>query len=432
MKAILKSIIIKILTLEAETVLRRFSPRIIAVTGTVGKTTMKDTIYSALSPSVRVRKSEKSYNSEIGVPLAILGLESGWNNLFRWATVLLRGALVAIQSRRSFPEWLVLEIGTNMPGDIRSLTRWVRPDVVVVTRLSRVPVHVEFFESVEDLIAEKASLVEAIVSGGTLVLNADDEDVMSFKKLLRGGKLLTFGTRVGTDFHVSRYAVSYDATGSPEGCVFRVDHTGNSLPISLSGVVGTQHVYPVAGALAVAELAGCNLVSAVEGIAVRRPSPGRMRIIPGLKGSVIIDDTYNSSPVALREALGVLENIKTRGRKILVLGDMMELGRFSVEEHRRAGQEGAKVADLFVTVGIRSRDTADAALGAGFSSEKLFQFDESREAGKFVEGLLQAGDVVLVKGSQAVRMERVAEEIMAEPVRAIELLVRQDDEWKRR
>ena len=156
-----------------------------------------------------------------------------------------------------------------------------------------------------------------------------------------------------------------------------------------------------------------------------------MRLIPGIKQTLIIDDTYNASPAAARAGLETLGGIAPT-RAVAVLGDMLELGRHSVEEHRKLGAVVAENANLLVTVGFRARGIVEGALDNGMQDSQILQFEDSRQAGKELKNLIQEGDVVFVKGSQSMRMERVVEELMQEPERASDLLVRQDAEWKKR
>ena len=173
MKEFLKNIVIFILTIEAWLVVKKYKPKIIAVTGTVGKTGTKDALYIALAPFIFVRKSEKSFNSELGVPLTILGCPNAWDNPFLWVKNFL-DALSLLVNDRPYPKWLILEIGADHPGDIRRLMRWIRPDVNVITQFADVPVHVEFFNSPEEVNTEDALLAMGLPEGGVLVLNADD------------------------------------------------------------------------------------------------------------------------------------------------------------------------------------------------------------------------------------------------------------------
>ncbi len=179
-------------------------------------------------------------------------------------------------------------------------------------------------------------------------------------------------------------------------------------------------------------LLGINEVKMGEALATHVSPKGRMKLVAGIKDTVILDDTYNSSPVAAHAALETLKNVKIAGRKIAVLGDMMELGQFSIDEHKKVGDVAAKSVDVLVTVGVRSRASADAALDALMDENNILQFEESREAGKYLSTFIKPGDMILVKGSQSMRMERVVEEIMHHLEDKENLLVRQDKQWQHR
>lgn len=435
MKQFIKGIIVRILEVEAQWVLKRYKPKIVAVTGSVGKTTTKDAIYTVLSTAYFVRKSEKSFNSEIGVPLTILGVQNGWNNIFIWLENIVKG-LILVLFKHDYPEWVVIEVGADRPGDIKRITQWLKPDISVVTRIGPVPVHVEYFKTQKELVREKGYLAQAVKQGGTLVLNGDDEDVAGFKQYGKGKVVMVSLENTEADLYGSHRAIYYEKNEKgeevPEGMTFRIGFKGNSVPVVRKGALGMQHVFPTLYALAVGTSLGLNIVPISEALSRENNTPGRMRLLPGIKGSFVIDDTYNSSPLALHEAIKTLGEIKVKGRKIAVLGDMLELGKFSTGEHYKAGESVAKNADILVTVGVRSRSIVEGALAAGMSEKSIFQFDYSPEAGAFVDDLIQEGDVALVKGSQSMRMEKVVKEIMAEPQFAGELLVRQDDEWSKR
>jgi UDP-N-acetylmuramyl pentapeptide synthase len=173
MKQLFKKIIVALLRVESRAVLKRYNPKIVGVTGNVGKTSTKDAIFVALSPFTHVRKSEKSFNSETGVPLSVLGVPNGWSNPIQWIKNLFAGLLV-IFFKGDYPKWLVLEIGADAPGDIKQLASWIKPDVALITRFPEVPVHIEYFDSKEAVIEEKKELVKALKPDGILVLNADD------------------------------------------------------------------------------------------------------------------------------------------------------------------------------------------------------------------------------------------------------------------
>ena len=427
MKNIFKKIIVFILIWEAKLVLKKYDPKIVAVTGSVGKTSTKDAIYTALLPFFHVRKSSKSFNSDIGIPLTILGVPNGWNDPKIWIKNIFHG-LVLLVSKKEYPKWLVLEIGADRPGEIESISKWIRPDVAVITRIGKVPVHVEFYKSVADVVKEKSFLARAVKKGGTLIVNADDEDVAKFREYTNA-RGISFGLEEQADVRGSYPQVIYDERKKPSGMSVKIDIAGSSIPVSISGVLGRHHLYPVLAAFAVAHSQGLNLLSVSESFSSHKAPRGRMNIIEGISGSTIIDDTYNASPVALEEGLNILKEIKTEGRKIVMLGDMLELGKFSVAEHRRLGLLASKNADVIITVGIRAKDYAEGAIEGGYSAENIFSFDNSESAGKYAQTIIKPYDCVYVKGSQGMRMEKAVVMIMANSKIKDKLLVRQEKEW---
>lgn len=427
MKSLLRRIIVSILCVEARILLYRKRPKIIAITGSVGKTSTKDAIYAVLKHHVHARKSEKSFNSDVGVPLSVLGLPNAWSNPIGWLQNIIEGAVIAL-STREYPQWLVLEVGVDRPGDMAAITKWIKPDVVVLTRLPDMPVHVEFFSSPEDVVREKRILVEALKEDGVLVYNNDDERVQQVAEEVRQ-KTVGYSRYSLSDFTASADKVVYD-NGRATALEFMLTHDDEATLMRVPGSLGVQHAYNYAAAVAVASLLGISVAESATALREHMPPAGRMRLIDGLKDTLIIDDTYNSSPVAMERALSTLKDVKGANRKIAVLGDMLELGQLSVLAHLEAGERAATSADILITVGVRAQGIAKGALNAGMHESQIFQYDDAARAGKELELMLQAGDIVLVKGSQSIRLERVVEEIMAEPERAEELLVRQDPIWK--
>lgn len=431
MKNLLKKTVAWLLAKEAQAILRKHDPKIVGVTGSVGKTSTKEAIYTALSESHFVRKSEKSFNSEFGVPLTVLGRESGWNDPVKWLATLMHGARLLF-GRQKYPEMLVLEVGADRPGDIKMLTRWVKPDVAVITGVPDIPVHVEFFDSVESVAEEKKELAKALKKGGLIVANGDDERVWEMRTEFRG-LTKTYGFNDRNEVRASHVAIEYEKE-VPVGMHFRVNMDGSSLPIAVRGAVGKTQIYPILAACCVGTALGMNLVSVGKALEHYVPISGRMRLREGASGSTLIDDTYNASPIAMISALETLGEIKTKGRKIAVLGDMLELGKYSADAHRAAGTQAAAVADLLIVIGIRARGIAQAAIEAGFPEERIRRYEqgESERAGADLLPVLQEGDVVLLKGSQGLRLEKTAKQLLRDPSKAKELLVRQDDHWLKR
>lgn len=406
----------------------RHRPKVVAVTGSVGKTSTKDAIFECLKGAFYARKSEKSYNSEIGLPLTILGLKNAWNNPALWGWNIILGFLVIFKPK--YPQWLVLEVGVDHPGDMRKVAEWLATDIVVITRFSKVPVHVEHFATPEEVAREKSLLVGTLRKDGVLILNRDDKDVFALKEIAKR-RNISFGFEESADIRASNAEFLYDSAGKLIGTIFRADYEGSSIPVRIIGSVGKAQIYSALAALGVGSALGQNAVSLSEALGSYTPASGRMRLVEGIKGTQIIDDTYNASPVATSSALNALAETKAK-RKIAILGDMMELGRFAADEHKNVGKLASETANIFVAVGIRMRYAAESALQNGMRDECVLQFDTSTEAGAYIQNILKEGDVVLVKGSQSMRMERVVEEIMLEPEKKEKLLVRQNEEWLKR
>ncbi len=435
MKQIFKNLIVAIITAEAKIVLRKYKPKIVAITGSVGKTSTKDAIAAVLSKSFRVRKSQKSYNSEVGVPLVVFGCETGWLNPFKWISNIFKGAAL-ILFRKDYPEWLVLELGVERPKDMENLVSWLRPQIAAITALAEIPVHVEFFSGPEALIREKAKILKNLKMDDFAILNGDDEAVFELKEKTRS-RVLTFGFGEGADLLASNYRIIFTEDmvdgkklEHPEGISFKVDVDGKSIPIRIFNAFGRHQVYPALAALAVGQTVGLNLVDMGESLSTYESPPGRLKLIKGEKRSFILDDTYNSSPLALMAALDTLRDLPAK-RKIAVLGDMLELGKYTIEVHKSMAKYIIDAGvDIVFAVGPRARFVAEGLREKNFSKENIFEFSTSNDAKRHVEEIIDEGDIVLVKGSQSMRMERVVEEIMAEPERAGELLVRQEKAWQ--
>ncbi|MFA5987708.1 MAG: Mur ligase family protein [Candidatus Paceibacterota bacterium] len=428
MKAFLKETVVRILEWESLVVLKKYKPKIIAVTGNVGKTTTKDAIAAVLNKHFFLRKSDKSFNSEIGVPLTVLGCKNAWLNPIMWLKNILEGLLLVVFPNH-YPDYLILEIGTDKPGDIKRITKWLSPDIVVVNKIGDTPVHIEFFSSVDELIKEKFYLVRALKKDGVLIVNGDDANAMKAKDLLLGQHDVSFGMSEGLDVQASNYHTTYDSKDQPIGIAFKIDYMGNNVPVRIRGMFGKQNLYPVTAAVGVGLALGLNLVEIASDLSEYDSPRGRLKLIEGANGSTIFDDTFNSSPAAAKAALDFMGELKSSGRKICVLGDMLELGKYTAEAHRKIGAEAAGTCEMVLGVGHRSLNILDGAADAGMDQKKIKHFDDSVSAGKWLRAELTAGDTVLVKGSQSMRMERAVLEIMKYPENRSELLVRQDKEW---
>jgi UDP-N-acetylmuramoyl-tripeptide--D-alanyl-D-alanine ligase len=431
MKTTFKKILTHILRIESKLVLWKYKPKIIAITGSVGKTSTKDAVYAVVSNFAHVRKSEKSYNSEIGLPLTILGCSNGWNNPMAWLKNIIKGFWLFIWPHK-YPKWLVLEVGVGKPGDMKKTALWLRTDVVIITAIGETPVHIEFFNSRKHLVEEKMELIKTLKKSGFLILNADDETVLEMGNKYKSS-VITYGFKADADIVGSSVNISYTTSGEPQGIVFRVDENGNSLPIVMKKVFGKNHVYAALGALAVASSLKFNMVKSIDALKNYEIPPGRMCLLKGINNTLVIDDTYNSSPSACVSALETIAEVRSMntslGRKIAVLGDMLELGKHTEEAHKNVGRLAKETVDVLIVVGQRARDIKIGALENGMREENIFEFSNSQEAGVFLKDFIKEGDLVFIKGSQGVRMERTVASILKDQKNKKKLLVRQDREW---
>ena len=429
MRNFFKKTVTVTLTLIAKGILWRHKPKVIAVTGSVGKTSTKDAIYTVLKGAGSVRKSDKSFNSELGVPLSIIGAKSGWNSAGAWFGVIASGLWQIVEPKGRYPKTLVLEVGADRPGDISSIAKWIKPHIVVITRLPDVPVHIEFFPTLASLIDEKISLAKGLRKDGTLILNADDERIMHAAEKLRF-KTITYGSNPDAMIRASNVQLLPPSEQHPEGgLAFKADFDGKSFPVILPNIYGESYMTIALAALSVAYACGVNMIDAIGDIATYETPPGRVRLIAGIHDTILIDDTYNSSPAACEAGLKMLKEIPFGKRKVAIIGDMLELGRHTTEAHLEVGRIAKKSAQLLITAGMRAKDIQNGALEAGMSEKKVFHVDDAMSAAETMKEHLKPGDVIYIKGSQGMRMENAVKALMLEPERAKELLVRQEREW---
>ncbi len=425
----LKQFLCFILRILAQATLWRYRPQIVGVTGSVGKTSTKEAIYTVLRTKYAVRRNRKNYNNEIGVPLTILGQETGGKSLWLWAKSLLVG-FFGILYTKNYPQILVLEMGADRWGDISYLTSFVNCHVGVITSIGEIPVHVENFQSPAQVVREKANLVRGLGKDDWAVLNFDDPRVKEMAERTRA-QIFYYGFAVEADLRLTILEQHLDNLAEAS-LSFKVDYQGSNVPVKIANLLGCHQVYPLLAAIATGLIFKINLVDIADALQEYQPVAGRCRLLGGIKNSWVIDDTYNASPSSTLAALEILSLVNIGGRKIAVLGDMLELGAFTEEAHRKVGLEAAKIVDWLLVVGEKSIFIIDEALKNGLRDEQVEHFVSSEEAGRFLQEIIRPGDVILVKGSQGMRMEKVVKDIMAEPDKAEQLLVRQEETWLKR
>lgn len=421
-KTIIRIIGGSLLALAARGVIRRYKPTVVMVTGSVGKTSTKDAVAEVLMKRFLVRKSEKSFNSDFGVPLTILGVENPWYNPLAWLAVW-RRAFGLLLLPNHYPTLLVLEVGSERPGDMAHILRIVTPHAVVVTALPPISVHVEAYASPEAVQEEEFSPAFALPGAAPLVIPIDD--VYALRNAVRTpARVYTYGYSSDAQVRIGEgsFAIRDGIVAGMEAQVAVGEEGGMAVAL---GSVGQAQVLPLAAAIAVGTAFDIPLAESLEALSAYVPPPGRGRLLRGIRDSIVIDDSYNASPAAVEQALATLKAFPHAKRRIAVLGDMLELGRYSFSEHERIAALARDSADLVVGVGIRAR-----AFTAASGSEAL-HYDTSYTAAEALPELVKPGDVILVKGSQSIRTERIAEALLADPADAA-YLVRQERVWKRK
>ncbi len=448
----LKSLLQYWLRLFSKKILNKYKPDIVGITGSVGKTSAKEAIAAVLQNKFTVRCNTKNYNNEIGLPLTIIGVDkTPGKSVWGWLAVMLKAKKLIFKRDKNYPEILVLEMGADKPGDIEYLTELAPCKVGVLTFISHA--HTEFFKTLKKIAQEKRIIISHLRQDGFAVLNFDNELVMQSINTTKA-EVITYGFKEGADLRATDINVLKDLpdqtrpndhlvgqvvvrageqTGWPTGLNFKVLFKGSVVPVYLPGVIAKFAISAALSGLADGTIFGVKLVEVAQALSKLEGLPGRMRLIPGIKNTLIIDDTYNSSPEAAKAAVEALAQvvIKDKAERYAALGDMLELGLETENAHRELGFKVAELGiDNLITVGEAAKFIAQAAKEAGLDEHRIYIFDDSKSAGRFLQEKLKPGDVVLAKGSQGGRMEKLVKEVMAEPLQAAKLLPRQGKEWK--
>ncbi len=356
----------------AHSVRRAWGGRVIGVTGSAGKTTTKECIAQVLRAKFNVLKTEGNFNNHFGVPLTLLRLEPDH-------------------------EVLVLEMGMNHAGEIRALAKIAEPDWAVVNNVGMA--HAEFFaDGIEGIARAKYELVESLPKDGVAFLNGDDERVRAFGKGM-GERAVLYGTAEGCQVR----AVQIVEKGL-SGTEFSVEERGDSFPVKLR-LPGRHNVLNSLAAIAVGEEMGVGVADGVRALEAMSPTEKRGNVVTW-RGAEIVNDSYNSNPAALMSMIAALSKTEAK-RRILVAGEMLELGPGGVELHAACGAAAAD-AGIDVVIGVRglAKELVDAAKGRGVEAEFVETPDT---AGMWLRENLREGDVVLLKASRGVRLERALE-----------------------
>jgi UDP-N-acetylmuramoyl-tripeptide--D-alanyl-D-alanine ligase len=356
----------------------RHSPRVIGITGSIGKTTTKELVHAVLRTRFDTLKSEGNLNNEIGLPLTLLQLKKGH-------------------------ERVVLEMGMYIGGEITTLTEIARPHVGVVTNVG--PVHLERLGTMQAIADAKAELVEALPPGpeGVAILNQDEPMVRAMADRTEA-EVFTYGLSP----QAALWADKIEGAGL-DGIRFNLHYRGESVHIR-APLLGRHSVHTALRAAAVALVEGMGWDDIAGGLQGDSPQL-RLVAVNGPNGSLLLDDTYNASPASTFAALNLLTDLPvpqkgdTAGRRVAVLGDMLELGDYELTGHKLVGRRVIDAADYLITVGDLGRIIAQESLDAGMSPEQVMILPDVKTAMETLPSFIQEGDVVLIKGSRGVRLD---------------------------
>ncbi|MBI2448591.1 UDP-N-acetylmuramoyl-tripeptide--D-alanyl-D-alanine ligase [Candidatus Microgenomates bacterium] len=396
MKRLLKKLAQFVLRALSARVLLRFHPDIIGITGSVGKTSTKEAIFAVLSPYFFVGKNIGSYNTEIGLPLTILGASSS-KNIFLWPFILIKVFYHSIFIQQYFDK-LILEMGADHFGDIKKLTDLARPRVGVITRIA--PAHLEFFGNIDNVAKEKSNLIKVLPSYGWAILNYDDPKIRAMASKTKA-RVLFFGL----DKKATIWADKIES--NLEGVSFALHYFNQSAKIKIPKVYGRHQIYSALAAFGVGIACDLDFSGIVKFLPKFQLPYGRVNLVRGQNNTIIIDDSYNANPESTMTALDTLGDLALSAkakRKIIFFGDMLELGKDTLKMHRDLAPIFDKHADIIVTIGPLAKNIHRKIKGS-------YHFADSTLAANFASGLIEKKDIILIKGSRGMEMEKIVEKI---------------------
>lgn len=394
--------------------------KLITVAGSVGKTSTKLAIATLLSQKYRVRLHEGNHNTHLSAPLAILGINFPGNprNFWQWHKVF-SAARKRIKSPSSQePQIIIQELGTDRPGDIEQFSKYLAPNIAVITSVS--PEHMEFFGSIDAVAQEElgaASFAEIAI------LNQDDISP-DFFKYVQNSNVSTYSSIGGANYNF--IANSFSLIDGFGGKIQTPEYGEIDVRVK---VFGEHSLRPITGAVAVSAKLGLSSQEIIGGLVSLKPIPGRMNFMRGVKESVLIDDTYNSSPAALEAAIQTLYALSAPS-KIAIIGSMNELGESSAFEHQKIGEMLDGIS-LYWVITVGEQANRFLAPAARLRGCQVYEAKNAIDAGTFAHKIMERGSLVLLKGSQGEVYLEEATKILLLNKEDENLLVRQDEKWKK-
>lgn len=417
----------KILWFLAKGMLKKHAPLVVGITGSVGKSSTKEAVALALSQHYTVRKTEGNLNNEFGIPLTIFGIQAGGSSIFAWLFIILK-AFYLRYCTFQYPQALVLEMGIDRPGDMAYLFSFVSLDIGVVTHVSGS--HLQYFKSLAGIAKEKGEILNHFQAGkGVAIINADNKYTLKMKEKTSADVVFTYGFSEGATVRgTNTNLVQGGEAGSLPYYHLKIEHAGNTFPLRLPNIVAEHHISSVLAAMAVAISLKLNLVEVAKRLEAFASLPGRLRILPGIKETLLLDDTYNASPVSTIEAIKVLGRLNSP-RKIVILGDMLELGPKSDELHAELAhtlQEAGISVAVLVGPHMRALFLECQKLGLPIT---LYWEESPLAVVANIKSIVAPHDAILIKGSQGMRMEFITKMLLVDVTLASKYLCRQSVLW---
>ena len=401
-----KKILKILLYISTRAVLYKFKPKVINITGSVGKTSTKEFTAELLASKFKILKTKYTQNTEFSVPTNILQIPLCGN--IRTLLAKTPQILKLIFIQKTYPEILVLETAVCLPckrGRIRYLARLTRPSIGILTKIA--PSHMELFGTIENVVKEKQGLVEELPSSGFAILNYDDPHIRQMKNHT-AAHILFYGLDRRADVWAENIKISLE-----NGLTFTLHCQNISYPIKIPKITNKFHIYPILAAISTGLVCGMNLPEIVKKIRSFKTIKGRGNVISGIKNTLIINDCFNSNPASCIASLENFKEIAGARRKIVVLGDMLEQGDNTEKSHRQIGIKAKDTADFLICVGKNSKFIAQEAQNQGLPKEKISWHKNSEKATKFIAKISKPQDAILIKGSHGMRLEKIIENLKA-------------------
>ena len=406
-RTILKNILINL----AKKTLEKYNPQIIGITGNVGKTSTKEAVDLVVKTKFKTWKTNKNENTTIGVCLTILGLSRADSNIFKWIKNIFKAKLQLIKTNPDYPEVLILELAADHPNDIKEICSFVKPDIGIITNIGKYPTHLSNFKKIEKIYKEKSELIKALKSDGIAILNKDNKDIYDFRTLTKA-KVISYGFDSSADVCGSNYSIKQNDKIEKTSMYFRVNYGTNIAPFEIEGILGEGYVYAFLAAISIGLYYEMNLINICESLEKYTAVNGRFNFKKGIKQTTIIDDSYNASPSSVENALNIFKELQSK-RKVLVFGDMLELGKESINGHNFiADKITESKVDYVILVGTEVLHTKKHLIKKGYDEDNILYFENSNKLANHIDKIISKNDLILFKASNGINLSKVIKKII--------------------